>query len=134
MLTVGMYLLYTGYVKRELKTVVKALPVFCVAVVTAMIFNEIAHATGLLEEHTFNMFFISPYCEPSLPVYSLVQQAVPYPWCLFIYIAAFTAAAALIILVSMLIDYCFSKRKRVDTPDGDALGAQHAEEKEPVTQ
>lgn len=105
MITVGIYLLYSGYVKLEHKTILKAIPVFMVSVLTAVILNEIAFQSGLLNDHEFNMFFISPHCEPSLPVYSLVQNAVPYPWCLFIYVSAFTLAAYVILLVAMGIKY-----------------------------
>ncbi len=101
MVAVGIYLLVTGYVPLEHKTVLRGAAVFAVCVAAAMVLNEIAHASGLLETETFNMFFISPYCDPSLPVYSLVQQAVPYPLCLVIYIAGFTAAAWIILLAGM---------------------------------
>ena len=103
MITVGIYLLGSGYVKTEYKTVLKAIPVFIVCVLLASIMNEIAYFTGLLETETFNMFFISPHCEPSLPVYSLVQSVVPYPWCLFIYVAGFSAAAYIILLIAKVI-------------------------------
>ncbi len=103
MIVVGIYLLYSDYVKLEHKTILKALPVFCAGVLIAVISNELAYCTGLLETDTFNMFFISRHCEPSLPVYSLVQAVVPYPWCLLIYIAAFTLAAYLILLFAMCI-------------------------------
>lgn len=101
MITVGIYLLYTGHVKLEHKTILKAMPVFAVSVICAVILNEIAFYSGLLENHEFNMFFISPHCSPSLPVYSLVQDAVAYPWCMFIYIIVFTLAAYLILLTAM---------------------------------
>lgn len=101
MIFVGVYLLYSGYVKLEHKTILKAIPVFAVCVALAVIMNEIAHQVGLLETETFNMFFISPYCEPSLPVYSLVQAVVPFPWCLIIYVAAFSVAAYLMLLIAM---------------------------------
>lgn len=101
MISIGAYLLYTGYVKTEHKTAVKAMPVFAIMVALAVIMNEIAYASGLLETDDFNMFFVSPHQEPSLPVYSLVQGAVPYPWCLIIYIAGFTLAAYAIILIAM---------------------------------
>ncbi len=101
MITVGVYLLYTGYVKVEHKTILKAMPVFAVCVVLASVMNEIAFRAGLLETENFNMFFISPHCDPSLPVYSLVQQVVPYPLCLVIYILGFTAAAYLILLLAI---------------------------------
>ena len=72
--------------------------------------NEIAHASGLLERETFNMFFISTYCEPSLPVYSSVQAVVPFPWCLFIYIAVFSLAAYVVLLVPMLVKYIAGRK------------------------
>lgn len=101
MITIGVYLLYTGYVKAEHKTAVRAMPVFAVMVALAVIMNEIANASGLLETEDFNMFFVSPHQEPSLPVYSLIQGVVPYPWCLIIYIAGFTLAAYVMILMAM---------------------------------
>jgi hypothetical protein len=101
MLTIGIYLLATGYVKLEHKTILKAIPVFCCAVLIAVVLNEIAYRTGLLTTDTFNMFFISPYCDPHLPVYSIVQEHVAFPWCLIIYIAAFSLAAYLMLLIAM---------------------------------
>jgi hypothetical protein len=101
MISIGVYLLYTGYVKAEHKTAVRAMPVFAVMVALAVIMNEIAYASGLLETEDFNMFFVSPHQEPSLPVYSLIQGAVPYPWCLIIYIAGFTLAAYIMVLLAM---------------------------------
>ncbi len=101
MIVVGVCLLASGIVKLEHKTILKALPVFAVCVLLAWAMNEIAYRMGLLETETFNMFFISPYCEPSLPVYSLVQAVVPFPLSLVIYIAGFSAAAYIILLTAM---------------------------------
>jgi hypothetical protein len=75
--------------------------VFAVFVALAVVLNEIAFYTGLLETETFNMFYISPHCDPHLPVYSLVQQVVPFPWCLALYILGFTAAAYIMLLIGM---------------------------------
>ncbi len=111
MITIGIFLLGTGYVKREHKTILKAVPVFACLVGAAAIMNEIAYFSGLLENETFNMFFISPHCEPSLPVYSLVQAVVPFPLCLIIYIVAFSLAAYIMLLFSMLIAKLFKKKK-----------------------
>lgn len=110
MVAVGVYLLYCGEVKLEHKTVLKGAAVFTVCVTMAVVMNEIAHQTGLLESHTFNMFFISPHCTPSLPVYSAVQGAVPFPWCLVIYVAVFTLASWIIMLAAMWIGK-FSQKK-----------------------
>ena len=101
MIVIGVFLLYTGHVKLEHRTILKAMPVFAVAVSIATIMNEVAYRTGLLETDEFNMFFISPYCAPSLPVYSMVQEVVPFPFCLIIYISIFSMAAYIVLLCSM---------------------------------
>ena len=111
MIVVAVYLLYTGYVKAESKTVLKGAAVFAACMVIATIMNEIAFRTGLLEEHNFNMFFISPHCEPSLPVYSIVQHHVAYPWCQLFYIGAFTLASYVIIWFAMLVKKIAAKKK-----------------------
>ena len=110
MVTLGVYLLYSGKVKLEHKTVLKSAVVFAVCVALAVVMNEIAYRTGLLESHTFNMFFVSPYCDPSLPVYSLVQGVVPFPWSLVIYIAGFTLASWIILLAAMGINKLAKKK------------------------
>lgn len=112
MVVQGVYLLHCGYVRPERKTLLRAAGVFSACVAVAMVLNEVAHATGLLEEHTFNMFFISPYCAPSLPVYSLVQQVVPFPISLVIYIIGFSAAAGIMLLAAHLIHAGHKKAHR----------------------
>lgn len=112
MISVGVWLLYCGYVKPEHKTILFATPVFAAMVALAAVMNEIAFVSGLLQRETFNMFFISPHCDPSLPVYSLVQAVVPYPWCAIIYIIAFSLAAYIILLISMAIKHIFAKNQK----------------------
>lgn len=102
MVVIGVFLYYTGAVKIEHKTILKAMAVFSVAVGMAVILNELAVVVGIMPGEIFNMFFVSRHCEPSLPVYSSVQAVVPYPWCLFIYIAGFTAASYILLLLAML--------------------------------
>lgn len=97
MIAIGAYLLASGHVKIHYRTLLQALPVFFVCVTLAAVMNEIAYYSGLLASETFNMFFISRHCAPSLPVYSLVQQILPYPLCLLIYVTAFTAAGGLML-------------------------------------
>lgn len=101
MIPVGVLLLYSGYVRVGHKTVIKALPVFVSAVGLAAVFNEIAYYGGLLENESFNMFYISPHQAPHLPVYSTVQEYVPFPWCLILYVLVFTLAAYLMVLIYM---------------------------------
>ena len=103
MVVIGAYLLGSGHVKLKFSTLLKAMPVFAVCVAMAAVMNVCAYRVGLLEDHNFNMFYISPYLECSLPVYSLVHNAVPFPVNLVIYILGFTAAAGLILVLAALI-------------------------------
>lgn len=112
MIVIGVWLLHSGHVKLQHKTILRAIPVFAVCVALAVVMNEIAHATGLLERETFDMFFISPYGTPSLPVYSLVQAVVPFPWCLVIYVAVFSLAAYLMLLAAMAIKKLASRKEK----------------------
>ena len=100
MITLGVFLLAVGYVKNAHKTILRAMPVFAVAVGLAVIMNEVVYRTNIAEGETFNMFFVSPHFEGTLPVYSTIQQIVPYPWCLILYILAFSIAAYVILLAA----------------------------------
>lgn len=111
MVSLGIYLLYSGEVELTHRTTGKAALVFSVCVALAAVMNEIAYVSGLLERETFNMFFISPHCDPHLPVYSWVQGIVPFPWCLVIYILGFSAAAYILLLAAMGIQKLATKRK-----------------------
>lgn len=101
MITIGIFLYYTDYVEAKFKTLLKAIPVFVSCLGIAVILNEIGHKVGLTEEHFFNLFYVSRHEEGHLPVYSNVQEVVPYPWCFFIYILGFTLAAGVILLIAM---------------------------------
>lgn len=105
MITIGIYLIFSDYVKAEWKTLVRAFPVFCILVLIAMILNETAHLVGIVPTETFNMFFISPYCTPTLYVYKDVQSVVPYPWCIPLYIFAVSCVSATVLITFMILDY-----------------------------
>jgi len=107
MISIAVYLLYSGHVKLQHKTILKAMPVFACAMGLAMIMNEIAYRSGL--EEAFNMFYISPHQTPHLPVYSQIQEIVPFPFCTVIYFISFTLAAYLILLAAMGISYCYRR-------------------------
>ena len=57
------------------------------------------------------MFYISPHCDPHLPVYSEVQKLVPFPGCLIIYILGFSAAAYIMLLLGMGIRQLLRKKQ-----------------------
>ena len=112
MITVAIYLFYSGHVKLQHKTILKAMPVFASAMGIAMILNEIAYRSGL--EENFNMFYISPHQPPHLLVYSDIQKVVPFPFCTVIYFLGFTLAAYLVLLaaigISKLFALCIKKK------------------------
>ena len=112
MIVVGVYLLYTGYVKVEMKSVLRAMPVFAVAVAMAAVMNEIAYYTGLTKTDTFNMFFVSRHFDSTLPVYGAVHQALPFPLNFIVYILGFTAAASIIMLMAMGVKMIGQKSKK----------------------
>lgn len=101
MITVGIYLLATKAVRTEHKTILRAMPVFLIGMVMAIIMNELAYRGGVLEKNAFNMFYISPHCPSTLPVYSAIQPLVPYLVELLIYFAVFSLAAYVILLIAM---------------------------------
>ena len=115
MISVAIYLFYSGHVKLQHKTILKAMSVFACTMGIAMILNEVAYRAGIRE--TFNMFFISPHCEPSLLVYKDVQAVVPFPFCTMIYFLGFTFAAYLVLLavigISKLCNLFYKKKDTV---------------------
>lgn len=111
MVMIAALLLRTGYVKTHISTLWKGACVYTVAVTIAVILNEIAYRVGLLETETFNMFFISPYCEPHLAVFCLIQPLVPFPVELIIYVVGFTAAAGVMLGLARLLQTAGSRKK-----------------------
>ena len=101
MIVIAVYLFYSGYVKLEHKTIVKAIPVFAVCVTIAMILNEVMYSYDIVGGETFNMFYISPYFDCTLPLYSMIHNAVPFPVNLIIYIVGFSVAAYIMLLIPM---------------------------------
>ena len=106
MISVGIYLFYSGYVKLEHKTILKAIPVFAVCVTIALVLNEVMYYSGILDmadgsKETFNMFYISGHFPSTLPIYGAVHNAVPFPVNAIIYILGFSLIAYVILLIAM---------------------------------
>ena len=113
MITIGVYLLYSGYVKVEHKSILKAIPLFAIAFAIAMGLNIWAKFSGLLEEHTFNMFYISPYVNSTLPVLSVVQPIIGFLPTIILYVVVFTFAAYLMLLIAIGCKALAKKRQKV---------------------
>lgn len=101
MITIAIFLYYTGHVKIHKSTLFKALPVFLLCVGVAITLNELspfARELGIIPEgEVFNMFFFSHFEEGTLPVFSWIQSFIPYPFTLIFYVAGFTAAAGIVL-------------------------------------
>ena len=65
--------------------------------------NILVYNSGILNGETFNMFYISPYFESSLPVFDKIQLATPYSIYLVIYVALLSLGGFMIYLISKVI-------------------------------
>lgn len=88
----GIFCIVYNRDKYDLQYGLKALYVFIPIIVIAMILNisvyHIFQANNI--DDTFNMFYISPYFDCTLPVLSLIYPKVPYIVFLFIYVIGFS--------------------------------------------
>jgi hypothetical protein len=97
-------------VKVNLKSFKRAIIVFLVFVVMAQVLNIGVYNSGILNGETFNMFYISPYFNSTLPVFDVIQPAVPYLLYLLIYIVALSLGGMIIFGVAKLIRILFGKK------------------------
>ncbi|NCC66606.1 MAG: hypothetical protein EOM14_00225 [Clostridia bacterium] len=103
-LVVSVYLLMTGAVKNELRSVRRGFFVFLICAGTALAMDVAMKLSGVIGEDTFNMFYISPYFISSLPVFDDIQQAVPYVVFLAVYVVSFLLGALAVFLTVKLLE------------------------------
>ena len=111
---VSVYLIMNGVVKVNKKNFINAILVFLVFVSIALIMNIDVYNSGILNDETFNMFYISPYFESTLPVFDVIYEKVPYILFLIIYVVALCLGAGIIYFIAMLINkisLVFKKKK-----------------------
>jgi len=77
--------------------------VFLIFIFIAQILNIGIYNMNVLNGETFNMFYISPYFESTLPVFEIIYQNVPYIIFLLIYILVISLGAVLIYSLSKLL-------------------------------
>lgn len=77
---------------------VGSLVVFYIFAAIAMILNEIVHnhLVQIGANDAFNMFYISPYHDCTLPVLANIYKMVPYPVFLIIYLIGFAVVSLII--------------------------------------
>lgn len=105
MVVVGILLWVTNSIQIKQKTLIKASCVFAVMLAIAMALNYIWKFAGGLETgQTFNMFYISPFDNCTLPLLSIIYSNTPYIVFLLCYVFGFVLIAYLIILIAMAIN------------------------------
>ncbi len=107
MIIIGCLIFATKSIEINLKSILKAFEVFVIVCAIALGANIIWHYCGTTE--TFNMFYISPYYDCTLPLLSMIYPKVHYAIFLAIYLVGFTLAATVIMLIAMLCNHLTSK-------------------------
>ena len=110
-LVVSVYLLMSREVEINLKGFFRAVVTFIAFCAIANIMNIAVYNSGILNGETFNMFYISPYFESSLPVFDVIYNAVPYLVFLAIYVVALSLGGFIILGLAYMIDNLITKRK-----------------------
>jgi hypothetical protein len=109
MVSIGIFLLASGYVRPKHSSMLPAICTFAFLISIAMILNEVFYFSGIIGDETFNMFFISRHFPPHLPVYSAIQNVIPFPFCIFFYILGFSSAAYVLLLINIAVQSIVKK-------------------------
>lgn len=96
---VSIYLLMNGEVKKNKQSWIKGFIVFIIFVYLAELLNIIVYNSGVLNGETFNMFYISPYFVSHLPVFSTLQENLPFIIYLLSYILILSIGSLIIYFV-----------------------------------
>lgn len=125
MFVVGVMLYVSGAVKATPKSTFRAIPVFLILIVTAIILNLAVYPSIADQEaQAFNMFYISPYFPCELPLLMDIQKIVPYPVFLLIYVLGFTGIAFLMPTIALGI----SKLKKQPVNETEQAAEEPVEE------
>ena len=100
---VSIYLIMSGKVNTDFKSLKGAFIVFLIFVSIALFLNIFIYNIGILNGETFNMFYISPYFISELPGFNFLQLKLPYLLYLIIYISAITLGGTIICSISQII-------------------------------
>lgn len=102
-LVVSIYLLMIKEVKVNTKYLKDGLITFIIITLSALLLDIIVYNSGILNGEVFNMFYISPYFNSTLPVFSIIQPNVPYLLYLLIYIIVISLGAFIMFALYKLI-------------------------------
>lgn len=107
----GVYLSVRYRNSSSMRRFLSSIPIFAAFLAVALVLNLAAYrliAENALDQ-SFNMFFISPYFECTLPILSNVYTTLPYPAFLAVYFFGFILVAAVVYnlfhAVPLFVDY-----------------------------
>lgn len=104
---VSVYLIMNKEVENTVCNLKSAINVFLIFVMFALTLNIFIYHSGLLNDESFNMFYISPYFTSVLPIFDTIQENVPYPIFLFTYIISIMIGAYIVFKLTKLISMKF---------------------------
>ena len=95
---IGVFLAVRNREKLSVRFFLRGVPVFISILAIAFVMNEVGYhmlsASGATD--TFNMFYISPYFDCTLPILCDLYPILPYPVFLMVYLFGFILVAALV--------------------------------------
>lgn len=104
-IVLGIFLIAVYRKKYDFKFFLRGIPVFVVLSIIALLLNVIMYHVfqnvGL--DDTFNMFYVSPYFDCTLPVLSLIYPKVPYIVFLLIYNIGFAVVSTILFGIQKLV-------------------------------
>ena len=118
LLALGVFMMTSRRLGRNfLKEVIPGTIVFACFLAGALLLDIVMYHALFKEGakyagQTFNMFFISPYFNCTLPILSSIYPKVPYLVFLFCYLLAFTLGVSIVWGVNFLIRFIISKAKK----------------------
>ena len=108
MIIVAVVILAGKHVKLNFKTLLKGSLIWLICLTLGLAANILSEKVFAIQEE-FNMFFISPYVDCPMPVFSIIYKNVPYLVFLFAYIFGFLLGVSLVMYIIKLIIWIASK-------------------------
>ena len=90
-------------IKPTKQNIIGSFKIFIICVLLALTLDISFYNLGFIGNNTFNMFYISPYYESSLPVFNIIYNKLPYILFLSIYIITLTIGSLIVFFITKQI-------------------------------
>ena len=110
-IVVSLFLIITGYVRLEKKSLLRGLFVYLTCVAVAQTLNVTLYKSGVLNGQTLDLFFISPYFKTSMPVFNLIDQVVDSVLYVILYVLAFLLGSSIVYGISRIVKSIRNRQK-----------------------